>query len=1060
MAKHKDLKTRTTHFKRGLAIATVLLTMIASLQISAASAVEPEPALIKNINQTTQDSFSQSASDNEGSVVIGSTLYFSVAGGLWKSNGTPAGTELVKQFDPRDNDRISLYVMGDNLYFAANDGVHGLELWKSNGTSAGTVLLEDINPGSGGSDPFEFEQMGGALYFFVLVDGGPQLWKSTGLEGEGETLRYRTNEAQDVGELTAVGTSLFFWGLDGTNGFELWTSEGPAGSTVMIKNIRGEDGLVRSSEPAGLTALGNTLYFRANGTTTANNIELWKSDGTEDGTVLLKNINPGDQPSGPSNFIAVGETMFFRAFDGTSTELWKSNGTDVGTVMVSDPGSINLNNGSLSGKIVKDASGLNVYFVESSAQGRRMWKSNGTRPVFIEDLTSYGLGAQLVAPTFIGDDLYTVAGEGNFYGNLWKYVDGPNSPGLTQVRATNSSRESNNDLQILNAAGTNLFLMVNTPEFGRELWKSDGTTNGTALLKDINTVDNSGYELDDPTSTAFLGNTFFFEGVDGLNGSELWKSDGTEDGTRMVKDINPGSAGSWPSNFVVLNDSLFFTASDVDGTSLWKSDGSEEGTQLVRAFIGESSPSSFVVMGDYLFFSADNGTDGSRLWRSDGKVDGVTEMVQGPLNQLWGNNPGNLVVINQTLFLSAEDADNNRNDKLWKSTGNGTTTAMALVLGQAGLVDADNLVAVNNKLFFTARDLEHGEELWAFDGTTGAALRVKDVNPILNINYSTDPATAEGASSSPSKLVAVGTKLFFQANDGANGTELWVSDGTSEGTSLVKDIQVGAYGSYPTDLVAFENNLFFSVDDAVNGRELWKSNGSDVGTVMVIDNNLELNSGTYPSNLVVVGDTLFFSADYGDSRQALWKTDGTAAGTLFIKDFYALGDSYLRKFRGSTDRLYFGADSGQTGTELWSISLASVPGGGSQPSGTDSGNSYSETPTPTPTPTPPVVEEPATTKVVRFSQFAGDSAKLPARATRAIGVSLRPYSSVERVVCTGFTSGSQATVLGRKIALQRAQNACNVVRLVAPKALIQVRANVAGGVGPKFRTVQLSITGN
>ena len=73
------------------------------------------------------------------------------------------------------------------------------------------------------------------------------------------------------------------------------------------------------------------------------------------------------------------------------------------------------------------------------------------------------------------------------------------------------------------------------------------------------------------------------------------------------------------------------------------------------------------------------------------------------------------------------------------------------------------------------------------------------------------------------ELTAVGTTLYFQANDGNNGRELWKSDGTASGTVMVKDINSGSGSSSPSNLTAVGNTLYFSADDGTNGDELWKS---------------------------------------------------------------------------------------------------------------------------------------------------------------------------------------------------------------------------------------------
>ncbi len=135
-----------------------------------------------------------------------------------------------------------------------------------------------------------------------------------------------------------------------------------------------------------------------------------------------------------------------------------------------------------------------------------------------------------------------------------------------------------------------------------------------------------------------------FQANDGSNGTELWKSDGTGVGTVLLKDINPGDSygpspnplSSYPGLFTEINSTLFFVARDyTHGYELWKSDGTTEGTALVIDILtGEtqngplsSNPSYFENAGDTLLFAATDETHGNELWRSDGTGSG-TSMVK------------------------------------------------------------------------------------------------------------------------------------------------------------------------------------------------------------------------------------------------------------------------------------------------------------------------------------------------------------------------------------------------------------------------------------------------
>src|SRR5262249_14576175 len=136
-----------------------------------------------------------------------------------------------------------------------------------------------------------------------------------------------------------------------------------------------------------------------------------------------------------------------------------------------------------------------------------------------------------------------------------------------------------------------LFFTANSTTTRRELWKSDGTAAGTALVKDIN-VDRT-YSAN-PGPIIDVNGTKFFGADDGVHGWELWKSDGTAAGTTLVKDISPGGIYAYPygygpassslGNMTNLLGMLFFTASNSMNNTmplpgLWKSDGTEAGTQ-------------------------------------------------------------------------------------------------------------------------------------------------------------------------------------------------------------------------------------------------------------------------------------------------------------------------------------------------------------------------------------------------------------------------------------------------------------------------------------------------
>lgn len=132
-------------------------------------------------------------------------------------------------------------------------------------------------------------------------------------------------------------------------------------------------------------------------------------------------------------------------------------------------------------------------------------------------------------------------------------------------------------------------------------------------------------------------------------------------------------------------------------------------------------------------------------------------------------------------------------------------------------------------------------------------------------------------SSAPHEFATLGTTTLFSANDGSSGSELWKTDGTNGGTEMVKDINPGADDSLPGHLSHYFTNvngtLFFTADDGSSGFELWKTDGTTAGTMLVMDINAG-SDNSYPRNLVNVNGTLYFQADNGSAGNELWRGPG------------------------------------------------------------------------------------------------------------------------------------------------------------------------------------------
>jgi len=400
---------------------------------------------------------------------------------------------------------------------------------------------------------------------------------------------------------------------------------------------------------------------------------------------------------------------------------------------------------------------------------------------------------------------------------------------LKALYAQNNKLYAINDDKTLNILNSNLQLVKNKntitkPTFmgesayfcaydethGYEIWQSDGTSNGTKILKDINP--NNNYYT--PMTLINVGNKLYFSADDGTHGRELWKSDGTNAGTVMVKDINP-NGGAYPSGFTNVEGTLYFSATDeTHSQELWRSDGTANGTVKVKDINpnGNADVSYLTNVNGILYFRANDGTHGLALWRSNGTEEG-TYMVK-------DNSPNNfdiynLIEMNSILYFAEQNGNSGVN--LWRSDGTPNGTYKIKTLNSNADAYLETIITMNNTLYFSIKDRDSSEQLWRSNGSSEGTYSISEINPTHNYL--------------PTPIVSIEDILYFRAKDDY-GYELWRSDGTEGGATLVKDINPSGH-SFPTYLTKVDNLLYFVADDGVNGKTLWRSNGVESETIQV-----------------------------------------------------------------------------------------------------------------------------------------------------------------------------------------------------------------------------------
>lgn len=314
-------------------------------------------SLVKDITPGTADSYPRYLT------VLNNKLYFSLStapGKLFVSDGTEAGTTEVGP--STGNGTIwGLTSFNGELYFAYDDGIHGQEIWKSDGTAAGTVLLKDINTGSGGSIPRYFTVCNGKLFFQASTASRSQgLWVTDGTSaGTVGFDIYATPIDGSIGggvySFSAFNGMVYFSGNAGS-GYGFWRSDGTLAGTQLVK--------AGSNSPNSWTVHNNKMYFGFDDNAGSNG--LWQSDGTSGGTVFVKAL------TNPHDLFSDNNRIYFASFDNTNgDEPWISDGTSSGTTLLKD-----ISQGTASSTIrnLFLYQGV-VYFFTSSGE---LYKTDGT----------------------------------------------------------------------------------------------------------------------------------------------------------------------------------------------------------------------------------------------------------------------------------------------------------------------------------------------------------------------------------------------------------------------------------------------------------------------------------------------------------------------------------------------------------------------------------------------------------------------------------------------------------------------------------------------------------
>ncbi|MEO1524820.1 MAG: hypothetical protein AAFX06_05255, partial [Planctomycetota bacterium] len=536
---------------------------------------------------------------------------------------------------------------------------------------------------------------------------------------------------------------------------------------------------VGSSSPSQLTAVGNKLFFEADDVTGAGR-ELWVSDGTEAGTMLVVDSLPGNDlynaplDGSPTLLGSIGDDLLFTTTNANmDRELWVANET---TMTAQEIANINTATGDANAQRLQ-ADGDLIYFAANDGiNGEAVWLADtvaGTTTL-LEDIspssTDRILGLTLVEPVgFLGPQVMYFNNSLGTTGGV--YITDPAGSTLQLSDLRPVELNANGDMFLV--SGSEIYFVTNDGTNGEEIWVTDGTTAAT-LAFDVN----PGSASSNPRELVEYLGDLYFVATSASNGRELHVIFG--DNPVVVEDIDSGSDSSNPSNLTVSDNVLYFTASDGTGGSntgqeLWSHTNTGVTsivTDLRPGGIG-SNPTNFANVGGTLYFSADNGSDGVEPYR----VTGPNSVVQvADINPSGSSNAGNFMEALGTIFFSADNGTDGT--ELYKTDGTsaGTELVADVQAGPAGSNPVPLYDTGQRLLFNASGSGVTDREFWSTDGTIGNALQVEDTYP------------SEFFGADPEQIIPIDGKVYFIGENGLSGRELFVLE---ERELVVSEVIVG-----------------------------------------------------------------------------------------------------------------------------------------------------------------------------------------------------------------------------------------------------------------------------
>lgn len=908
--------------------------------------------------------------------------------------------DLNSTFVPASSRPRELAERGRYALFLA-DGSHRHQLWRSNGTPAGTFPLAETCGGDCGEEPFLVANPPLGAFYSVYSNGGGELWLTKGRPGDvvrlagtaGGGLDFRVRRLPAPVWVESLGR-LFFVAHEPALGDELWVSDGTVAGTNRLDLYPGSG----SSLPESLTVVGGRVFFTAASVDSqgAPLTGLWVSDGTSEGTGLVRRFPAQGSRGRPDVLTPVGSRVVFVApTPGRGEMLWRSDGTEAGTVPFAD-----LVRGAGDARIEAiHPAGRIAFFFVLTRLGEQLWVTDGTAKgtlpltlTGVRPLASDDFAFSTIVPAGEGRRFY-FAGTHPGHGYEPWVTDGTLA-GTRQVAEVCPGPCSGATSFQAGGLGRRALFLGQDPASGSELWATDGTAAGTRRLTELlpgtagaiglatvrqlpgkalflayagahwllgasdgtpaGTAVLTGDERVEPRvsfvdgvglalASAFAADRLFFPATDAAQGEELWSTDGTPSGTKLVADLAPGlRSDSDPSRFLAVGDRLFFQADDgTHGFQLWSSDGTGAGTQPAAPSIpGSDFPDFFLdqePFGEDLYFLRYQDPTPT-LWKSDGSAAAAVPLPPSIVQIL------DLSATEAQVFFTARVGPDRRLE-LWQTGGSAGTARVASFDDTAVL---GRLASRGGRLYFSHRTVGASGariELWSSDGTEAGTAPVRllgqdavpvtavALTPLADGLYFVVPGSesqvwrSDGTEAGTVRLFsAPGSPAFNPAFVPASagrvvvfaGGEVWVTDGTQAGSAPIRAAAPPRFdGVVPPAGAA--GVVYYSAfpSGSTHPSSLWRTDGTEAGTRPVLDGAGKPVED--PTALQGFAGRLYATAKDG-ADQALWVVETPSAPARVVRDLGPRPTAgWLDELEVAGGRLYFAAESPENGIELWAL---------------------------------------------------------------------------------------------------------------------------------------------